>query len=182
MGERRSFRICMKWLASVRPNVVQRLVRLISDFGRWDDLFCLINLNKVTRDVDIVEDEVNKVIDEQWANDVKNMNDGKPISLLAKWMPSINTSSSASVALAKFFCRKFSLSEKTYRKTLSSMRKYLNVIEQKMSAKQWNEIDYSAVPSCANIKYNAAFLRNDETRRRVFLGKLERAKRKSIHR
>lgn len=178
IGERRTFRICFKWLAGVRPDIVQRLIKLVSDFGRWDDLFCLINLNKVTRDVDIAEDEAIKVIDEQWANDVKNMNDGKPISLLAKWMPSITTSSLASVALAKYFCKKFSLSEKTYRKTLSAMRKYLNVIEQKMSAKRWNEIDYSAVPSRANVKYNAAFLRNDETRRREFLSKLEKGEAK----
>ena len=173
MGERRTFRVCFKWLSGIRPDVAKKLVRLVADYGRWDDLFCLINLDKITRDVDIVEVEVDNVIDEQWTNDFKNMKDGKEISLLAKWMPSINTSSPASVALAKYFCKKFSLSEKQYRKTLSAMRKYLNVIEQKMSAKQWNEIDYEAVPSKANLKYNAAFLRNDETRRRAFLGALE---------
>ena len=174
MGERRTFRVCMKWLASIRPDLVQKLVKLIAEYGRWDDLFCLISM----KNDDKVENEVLGVIDEQWANDVKNMKDGKPISLLAKWMPSINTSSSKTVALAKFFCKKLSLSEKQYRKTLSAMRKYLNVIEQKMSAKEWNAINYEQVPSKANIKYNAAFLRNDEVRRREFLGKLEKGEAK----
>lgn len=173
MGERRTFRVCFKWLAGIRPDIAQRLIKLISEYGRWDDLFCLVSLDKITRDVDIAEDEVIKVIDEQWANDVQNMKDGKSISLLAKWMPSVSTSSPKTVALAKYFCKKFDLSEKQYRKTLSAMRKYLNVIEQKMSAKEWNAIDYSAVPSRANVKYNAAFLRNDEARRREFLSKLE---------
>ena len=174
MGERRSFRVCMKWLAGIRPDLVQKLVKLIAEYGRWDDLFCLVTM----KNDDKVNDEVLAVIDEQWADDVKNMKDGKPISLLAKWMPSVNTSSAATVKLAKYFCKELSLSEKQYRKTLSAMRKYLNVIEQKMSAKEWNAIDYEAVPSKANLKYNAAFLRNDEARRREFLGKLEKGEAK----
>ena len=174
MGERRSFRVCFKWLTTVRPELVQKLVKLVSEYGRFDDLFCLVTM----KNDDKVNAEVLAVIDEQWADDVKNMNDGKPISLLAKWMPSVNTSSTATVKLAKYFCKELSLSEKQYRKTLSAMRKYLNVIEQKMSAKEWNAIDYEAVPSKANIKYNAAFLRNDEARRREFLGKLEKGEAK----
>lgn len=170
MGERRSFRICMKWLAVTRPELVKRLVKLVAEYGRFDDLFCLIGTS--------IEDEVFGVIDEQWATDVQNMKEQKSISLLAKWMPSINTSSRETVALAKKFCKELSLTEKQYRQTLSTMRKYLNVIEQKMSAKNWSEIDYEAVPSKANLKYNAAFLRNDETRRREFLGALEKGEAK----
>lgn len=166
MGERRTFRICFKWLANTRPEIVKKLVKLCAEYGRFDDLFCLIGTP--------VEAEMVDVIDEQWANDVKNMDAGKPVSLLAKWMKSINTSSKKSVAIARFFCSKLNLSEKQYRKTLAKLRAYLKVIEVKMSAKQWSEIDYEAVPSKANIKYNAAFLRNDETRRRAFLGALEK--------
>ena len=40
MGERRSFRVCFKWLATVRPELVQKLVKLVSEYGRFDDLFC----------------------------------------------------------------------------------------------------------------------------------------------
>ena len=42
MGERRLFKICLKWLANTRPEVVKKLIPLIAEFGRWDDLFCLI--------------------------------------------------------------------------------------------------------------------------------------------
>lgn len=42
MGERRTFRICLKWLANIRPDVVRRLIELVPYYGRWDDLFCLI--------------------------------------------------------------------------------------------------------------------------------------------
>lgn len=176
MGERRSFRVCFRWLATVRKDLILKLIPLVAEYGRWDDLFCLID-KSATIDAE-VEAAVFDAIDKQWAEDLTNMKAEKPISLLAKWIPSINTSSSKSVALAKRFCKYLQLSEKQYRKTLSSMRKYLNVIEQKMSAKQWSEINYEAVPSKANVKYNAAFLRNDEARRREFLGKLEKGEAK----
>ena len=168
MQERRSFRVCFKWLSTIRPELVKKLIPLCAEYGRFDDLFCLITF----KEDDQVQAEVIKYIDEQWAKDVENMNNKKPISLLAKWMKSCNTSSLESVKIGKFLAKELQLSEKQYRKTLSAMRKYLNVIEQKMSAKQWNEIDYSAVPSIANCKYNSAFLRNDENRRREFLNKL----------
>ena len=57
---------------------------------------------------------------------------------------------------------------------LSEMRKYIDVVERKMSAKQWDEINYETVPSRANLIYNNAFLRNDEERRREYLSKLEK--------
>ena len=174
MQERRSFRVCFKWLSTIRPELVKKLIPLCAEYGRFDDLFCLITF----KEDDQVQAEVIKYIDEQWAKDVENMNNKKPISLLAKWMKSCNTSSPDSVKIGKFLAKELQLSEKQYRKTLSSMRKYLNVIEQKMSAKQWSEINYEAVPSKANVKYNAAFLRNDEARRREFLGKLEKGEAK----
>lgn len=173
LGERRSFKICFKWLASTRPDIAEKLISLVPTYGRWDDLFCLVNPNKVTRDVDIVEDEVIKVIDDHWANDVQNMKAEKPVSLLAKWMPRVNTSSPDTVKLGRFFAKKLGLSERAYRKTLANLCKKLNVTEQKASAKQWSEINYESVPSKANIKYKNAFLKHDEVRRREYLSSLE---------
>jgi hypothetical protein len=70
------------------------------------------------------------------------------------------------------------MEEKEYRKTLSRLRKYLDVVEVKMSAKKWGDINYEAVPSRANLIYNSAFLRNDEQRRKEFLSKLEKGEAK----
>lgn len=47
-----------------------------------------------------------------------------------------------------------------------------------MSKKEWSDIKYEAVPSRANLIYNGAFLRNDEERRRDYLGKLEKGETK----
>lgn len=169
MGERRTFRICFKWLANCRPTLASRLVHLISEYGRWDDLMCMLDSNVN----ETVQAAALKVIDTQLANDYAEMQKGNGVSLLAKWMPSVNTSSKETVALAKSLVKKLSFKDdREYRKMLSALRKYIDVVERKMSAKQWGEIDYEKVPSVANIRYRNAFLKNDTTRRREYLDKL----------
>lgn len=100
------------------------------------------------------------------------------ISLLAKWMCSENASSEQTKHYAKILREGLGLSSREYRKMLSTMRKYLDVVEVKMSGKNWSDINYEAVPSRANLIYNNAFLRNDEERRREYLGKLEKGEAK----
>ncbi|OUM67242.1 hypothetical protein PIROE2DRAFT_5405 [Piromyces sp. E2] len=60
------------------------------------------------------------------------------------------------------------------------MRSFLKVVEVSMSAKKWDEINYSAVPSRANLIYNKAFLKNDTERRKEFLEKLKKGETKLI--
>jgi hypothetical protein len=171
MGERRIFRICFAWLANTRPEVVKKLIPLVAEYGRFDDLIYSGLKGELW---DVVVD----YIDNQITEDYKNASVGKPTSLLAKWCPSINASSSKTVALAKKLCKALKLSEKEYRKMLSKIRANLKVIEVDASAKNWSAIDYEKVPSCANLKYKNAFLRNDETRRREYLAKLDKGEAK----
>ncbi len=108
------------------------------------------------------------------------MEKGASISLCAKWLPSENASSAHTKRLARLLAKKLSMTSRQYRKTLSSYRSYLDVVEVKMSEKRWADIDYEAVPSRANLIYNTAFLRNDEERRREFLGAVKKGE-KAIH-
>jgi hypothetical protein len=170
IGERRLFRICFAWLANTRPEVVKKLIPLTAEFGRFDDLFCLENTS--------LWNDVVDYIDNQITEDYKNASVGKPTSLLAKWLPSCNTSSSETRTLAKKIYTALKLSEKEYRKMLSKIRANLKVIEVDASAKNWSAIDYEKVPSMANLKYKNAFLRNDETRRREYLAKLDKGEAK----
>lgn len=48
----------------------------------------------------------------------------------------------------------------------------MQVVEVKMSSRNWQDIDYSQVSSRANLIYGSAFLKNDEKRRREFLDQL----------
>ena len=99
-------------------------------------------------------------------------------SLIFKWLKSENASSSETKRLARKTRQALGLSSREYRKTLSEGRAYLDVVECKMSAKEWNGINYETVPSRANLIYNNAFLRNDEERRRAYLGALEKGEAK----
>lgn len=171
LGERRLFRVVMKHLVESNPEMVIPVINLIPEFGRYDDLWCLLD-NEESAKV------VYQIVDKQLKEDWDNMSAGKPISLTAKWMASINASSEKTKGYGKKLCKALHMSEREYRKALSKLRKYLDVVEVKMSNKDWSEIKYEAVPSRANLIYNNAFLRNDEARRREYLGKLEKGETK----
>lgn len=168
MGERKFFKSCIEWLANNKPELAKAVLELIPEYTRWDNLIVLIDTQLCNN--------VIAIINKQLKEDLKNMNDGKPISLLGKWMPSENASSIETVRKAKLIRSKLGFGSKQYRKMLSSLRKYLDVTEVKMSSKEWSEINYSTVPSKANVIYNNAFLRNDEERRRKYLEDLASGK------
>ena len=170
MGERRTFRVILKELAAMHSDIVEKLVSVIADYGRYDDLWELSETPVWNAVIDLVA--------KQLADDMKAKDAGKPITLLAKWLPSCNTSSAKTKELAVKIRRALGMDEKTYRKTLSSLRSYGNVLEVKLSAKEWGDVNYDAVPSQANLKYKNAFLKNDEARRREWLGKLEKGEAK----
>lgn len=170
MGERRMFRVCINWLAEENPEVVRKVLGLVPEYNRWDNI---LNLLETGLRADVIA-----LIKTQLTEDMKNMHEGKSISLIAKWLPSANASSKKTKQYAKMVINGLKIPAKSYRKMLSALRKYLNVVEIKMSGKEWGAIDYSAVPSRANLIYNSAFLRNDEERRREYLASLERGEAK----
>lgn len=152
LGERRVGRILMRELAKIDPTKVERNLQTFVDNGRFDDLYDLVGTP--------VESAMWQYMKKVLVEDSKAMKAGKPITLAAKWMKSINTSSNESKRLAKKFCTVAGITEKTYRKTLAALRKYTNVVETKMSARDWQSIDFEAVPSYAMKQYGNAFGRH----------------------
>ena len=173
LGERRTFRVIMNYLAEQHTDIALAVIKLIPEYSRWDNLITLIECGNVE-----VVNEALLIIKTQLVLDKMNMREDKPISLLAKWMPSENASSKDTKRRATLIRNTLEWDERRYRKTLSALRKYLDVVECKMSAKEWENIDYSAVPSKANIKYSNAFMRNDEERRRAYLESLKKGETK----
>ena len=153
LGERRTFRLCLRKLANTNPEVVKRNIHLIPEYNRWDSIFELFDTE--------VEDIALDFILHQFIKDVTNKNEGKPISLLAKWLPSENASSTKTKLLAKKIRKELGLSSKRYRQHLSSLRKYLGVVETHMSANDWTNIKYENVPSNAMMRYRTAFYKHD---------------------
>jgi hypothetical protein len=171
LGERRLLRVVLADLVKSNPEMVIPVINLIPEYGRYDDMWCLLD----------DEDSANvvcQIVDKQLKQDWENMAAKKTISLIAKWMPSINASSAKTKEYGKKLCKALGMTEREYRKALSKLRKYLGVVEVDMSDKNWSAIKYEAVPSRANLIYNNAFLRNDEARRREYLGQLEKGETK----
>jgi hypothetical protein len=177
LGERRAFRICLNELLELKggKEYVKKFIEFVPELGRWDDL---THLFASTQDKG-VRRAIATLIASTLHEDVKNYKDNKPITLMAKWLPSVNTSSAktkrTAMKLVAYLygtaspekCRK-------YRKTLAALRKYLDVVERKMSAGRWEDIDFETVPSKAAITYRSAFLRHDESRYRRYLDALEK--------
>ena len=148
-GERRFFRVATKWLAKYNTAAMQRNLIHVPEFGRWDDLFVFIGTPLETAALDIVKHQL--ALDAQC----------KTPSLLAKWMPSENTSSAKTVKTAKVVRKYLGMSPKQYRKVLSALRARINVLERLMSEGRWDEIEFDKIPSKAGIKYKNAFARHD---------------------
>ena len=166
LGERRTFRVILRFMAYHQPETVKKLVDVIAEYGRLDDLLCLFGTP--------LEEEVLTYLGEQLKEDVLRMRDGRTISLCGKWMPSNNASSERTKKKAQRIQNYLGMTSKQYRKMLVELRAYLSVLEVKASANAWEQVDYEKVPSRANLLYRNAFLRHDEKRRLEYLGKVER--------
>ncbi len=172
LGERRLFRICFRRLAELDSDLFIKNLVNISEYGRYDDMVSMLGIN------DEIDNVIIGMIKEQLEQDKSNMLQGKPISLLAKWLPSENASSRNTKVLAKKVRQLLKLSSKNYRLMLSELRRYLNVVEVDMCSNQWENIDYEKVPSLANLRYRNAFMEHDRLRRTNFLESLSQGKNK----
>lgn len=154
-GERRFFRVCLKWLATYDKQAVLRNLDTIArdGFGRWDDLFVLFDTP--------CEDAVMKLIENQLVSDLKAYQAGAAVSLLGKWIPSENSSSAKTKHNARRIIAALHVSPREYRKTLSALRERIHVVERLMSQNRWDEIDFSHLPSRAGLIYRKAFERRD---------------------
>lgn len=166
LGERRTFRICLRWLANKRPDIVNKNIKLIPFFNRFDTLFTLVGTDCESKMWELIAKTLTEDV-----RAVKNSTTHKyiPCSLLAKWMPSENTSSAKTRALAVKAMRALNMSPRSYRKMLSTLRKHIGVTECKMSAGEWNTIDYARVPSYAMHNYGSAFAKHDYERFNSYL-------------
>ena len=157
LGERNVFQQLYMKYAELYPNEAKATLKLIVEFGRWKDVIDIINMDPDNKLGGML------LVFDTFHTDIQNCMEGKPISLLAKWMPSINASGKARKQ-AKRFAKEFGLPYESYRKMLSKLRAYLDVTEVKTCGNRWDEIDYNKVSSGANIRYTEAFKKHDGER------------------
>ena len=76
--ERETFRIFYKHLAMTRPEMAAKNLHLIPEYGRWDDLWCLLDTSLKSQVIDLIKNQL-----------ISDAKSEKP-SLMAKWLPSEN--------------------------------------------------------------------------------------------
>lgn len=135
-GERQIFRTILKDLATSHNDDVVKLISKIPEIGRWDDLLVLVDTAYENQAFDLIH---------------QALNDDN--GLCAKWMPRKGE-------IAAKLRSHFEWTPKFYRKRLVELTK---VVETQMCNKEWDEINFSHVPSLAHARYRSAFARNAKT-------------------
>lgn len=173
-GEKRVFKVCFDWLIQNAPADARDLLVLIPEYGSWKSFF---ELTDSFRKNALVEKAALEFVRNQWNVDMGKIGSEDSVSLMAKWLPSENTSSKNSVRLAKIWrVDALGLDPRSYRKGLSLLRKKIRVVERDMTLGYWGKINYNAVPAKAGQIYKNAFLKHDEVRRTKWLEDLKAGK------
>lgn len=134
-GERQLFRDVLVYLEKHDKDAAKALLRKVPELGRWDDIFVFTDKELKAQAYTMLGDAL------------RNRN-----GLAAKWTP---RKGPVALELRQFF----GMSPKFYRKSLVDLTK---VVESQMCAKEWDEINFSHVPSVAHARYKKAFGRNTE--------------------
>ena len=163
LGERKTFRTLLKYMAEVHPNALRPNLDLIGVFGRYDDLYSLIGTP--------LEADMWAAMKKQFEEDLKNLHQENAISLLAKWIKTADASSKETRRLGILTAQKLGYPVYNFKRIVRSMRKQIGIVEGLMSANRWSEIKYSNVPSRAMMIYRNAFMKHDEERFNQFVNK-----------
>lgn len=179
-GERELGRRALSWLFITYPAKFMKVAHLIPKYGRWDDLYQffpgVLNLCNeeyicTNYSAQILDSHIKfikecqlkivKLVVNQLISDRQKMMEGKPCSILAKWLPTENSSMDREYHLVRTICKMMMISPRKYRKEyVSPLREYLNIVERYMCSNNWDKINFSTVPSCAMSKLKNAFKKN----------------------
>lgn len=132
-GERQLFRDILVHLEKMDPESATKLVKKVPELGRFDDLFVFNTPSLKAEAYTLLGDALR----------AQN-------GLAAKWTP---RKGRVAAEIRTFF----GMTPKQYRKTLVAMTK---VVEQQMCSGDWDNIEFSHVPSQASRIYKKAFGRH----------------------
>lgn len=155
-GERNIFKTLFKELCNIDKDMSIIVLNQIGNLGRWDYILEALNTPIEKEALDIIKSQLEK-----------DINSENP-SLLAKWLPSVRTHNKQK-DIAKELYKKLEMNESQYRKTISSIRRKINLIETLLSEKKYNEINFENIPTKAMLKYRDAFERHCEDKYSQYL-------------
>ncbi len=132
-GERQLFRDILVHLEKTDTEAAKAILARVPELGRWDDIFVFQSPELKTQAYTMLGNAL-------------RAGDG----LAAKWTPRKGQ-------VAREIREFFGMTPKQYRKSLVALT---NVVETQMCAGDWDNINFSHVPSVAASRYKKAFNRN----------------------
>lgn len=151
---------------NININKIPFLVTLISEYGSYKDVVLLLLAPVRNKDKKrVLAQHLNNILDSDDTNE--------QVSLLAKYMPTETTKDEDMKFAYREFMKYVDITPKEYRKRNTRIRKKLDIVETKLTEKRYEDIDYSHVPSQANLKYRDAFFRNDGERYSDYLDRVD---------
>lgn len=163
LGERKTFRTIMKYMAEYHPEALRPNLDLIGVFGRYDDLYELVGTP--------LEKDMWCAMKKQFEEDLTNLKSGNAVSLLSKWIKTADASSLKTRKLGILTAQNLGYTVYDFKRYVRSLRKHIRVVEGLMSTGKWNDIQYSEVPSRAMMIYRKAFMKHDGERFGDFVNK-----------
>lgn len=170
LGERRVFRVLLTYIANKHTEELRKNIDKIPEYGRWDDVYSLVGTK--------LEDNMWDDVKYQLLKDKVLMKNEESSSLLAKWLKKADASSPNTRKLGIYTAKKLGMSVYDYKRLCNRLRKHIDVVEQRMSARQWDTINYPAVPSRAMMNYRKAFARHDQERFEEYISKVSSGEQK----
>lgn len=154
-GEKEIFLLSLIWLRTKNYSSFEKNFQHIPFYGSYKDWCRLCEKNT---DIKFLTAKHFAI---QLKRDLDDFKERKNISLAAKYTPSLNSHYDKVCQLPGFIAIELGLGknwQREYRKKfLSPLREHINIVETKMCSKDWENIDYSSVPSHAMKLYKDAF-------------------------
>ena len=136
-GERKIFRDILTYMERSHPEILEKVIPYVPEYGRWDDLLIFSTQRFKEQSYGLIKEALES---------------GN--GLCAKWLPREKSSKKdTAIELRKFL----KMSPKRYRKMLVDATK---VVETPMCAQDWDNINFDHVPSVAAARYQKAFGKN----------------------
>lgn len=176
-AEKLQFYRCIRWLMTKSYESFLGNIEHVPFYGTWKDLLQILTLLDETQ-FKIVSPIVWKMFAEQLKTDQQRMDEKKPITLVGKWTPREKSKFDKSIGAFRSIRNELGLSCKDMRKLLVTLNKYLNTIEVKMCESNWDEIEYSKVPSRCMLLHRKAFTKHDSERFSQWLADVKTGKEK----
>lgn len=173
-GEKLLFRAFCRWLLRWHVHDLRANMEHIPFYGSWKDLLIVfMGTSQESR-------ALLQLADQLKADKARlGTKEEKENTLVAKYAPNEGSAFDKKFKVVTKLCSQLGCNKKQYRtEYLRPLRERINIVEEQMCSRDWEEIDYSKIPSIAGKRYKKAFAKHDKERYEAFLASVMKGEKK----